>query len=141
MTVPAPMRAAALGTLLQVAVVLGLTATAVPVARADVCTAQEGGIGGTGARAEGGIGGTGARAEGGIGGTGARADGGVGGTGIVGTITGFASVCVNGLEVHYDANTPVTVDGRAAPAGELAIGQVVSAEAEVTQSGLRARGI
>ncbi len=49
----------------------------------------------------------------------------VGGTGIIGTITGFASICVNGVEVHYDNNTLVTVDGRLSFVRELAVGQVV----------------
>src|ERR1700722_6771735 len=53
----------------------------------------------------------------GIGGTGAPAPGplisdrGIGGTGIVGVITGFGSVFVNGLEVAYTPGTPITVDG------------------------------
>ncbi|HNM00807.1 MAG TPA: DUF5666 domain-containing protein [Nitrosomonas sp.] len=86
----------------------------------------ESGGGGTGIYAGGGIGGTG-HPEKGIGGTGSKLaeDGGIGGTGIIGTITGFASVCVNGVEVHYDNNTPVTVDGRLSNARELAVGQVV----------------
>ncbi|HMU65213.1 MAG: DUF5666 domain-containing protein [Nitrosomonas sp.] len=86
----------------------------------------ESGVGGTGIYAGGGIGGTG-HPEKGIGGTGSKLaeDGGIGGTGIIGTITGFASVCVNGVEVHYDNNTPVTVDGRLSTARELAVGQVV----------------
>src|SRR2546422_4023925 len=52
----------------------------------------------------------------GIGGTGIGKDGsgGIGGTGIVGVITGFASICVNGVEVHYDASPPVSADGRPA---------------------------
>jgi hypothetical protein len=29
-------------------------------------------------------------------------------------ITGFASICVNGVEVHYDANTPVSINGQPA---------------------------
>lgn len=96
------------------------------------------GIGGTGAVQfgigdtglyEGGIGGTGAP-EGGIGGTGnVVQDGGIGGTGIIGIITGFASICVNGVEIHYDINTPVTVDGRLSTARDLAPGQVVSVRA------------
>lgn len=86
----------------------------------------ESGVGGTGMHAGGGIGGTG-HPEKGIGGTGSKLaeDGGIGGTGIIGTITGFASVCVNGVEVHYDNNTPVTVDGRLSTIRELAVGQVV----------------
>ena len=52
----------------------------------------------------GGVGGTGAVAgRPGLGGTGIS-EGGIGGTGIVGVITGFASICVNGVEVHFDAS-------------------------------------
>ncbi|MDP2832897.1 MAG: DUF5666 domain-containing protein [Pseudomonadota bacterium] len=98
-----------------------------------VPTLASGGIGGTGILAKGGIGGTGILAEGGLGGTGRQADGGLGGTGIVGTVTGFASVCVNGLEVHYDDTTPVTRNGLPVMAESLALGQVVVIEALGTQ--------
>ncbi len=96
------------------------------------------GLGGTGAR-EGGIGGTGIR-EGGIGGTGIRS-GGIGGTGIVGVITGFASICVNGLEVYFDASTPVSADGQPTTAAQLAVGQVVAVQAQTGEQGLLARNI
>lgn len=90
--------------------------------------AAQSGIGGTGLY-DGGIGGTGSL-EGGIGGTGNVAhDGGIGGTGIIGIITGFASICVNGVEIRYDINTPVTVDGRLSTARDLAAGQVVAVRA------------
>lgn len=103
---------------------------------------QASGIGGTGAPQVQGIGGTGAPQARGIGGTGALAqDGGIGGTGIVGTITGFASVCVNGLEVHYDEATPVSMNGRAVNAAELAVGQVIAVEAQPGARGLSARSI
>jgi len=87
---------------------------------------------------------------GGVGGTGAVARGGVGGTGIsdaptaigvVGTITEFASVCVNGLEIHYDQGTPVTINGRWASAKQLAVGQVVAVEAQSAAGRLAARSI
>lgn len=80
-------------------------------------------------------------ANGGIGGTGAVAGGGIGGTGIVGTVTGFASVCVNGLEVHYDQTTPVTRNGVSADAALLALGQVIAIDAARTKEGLVARRI
>jgi hypothetical protein len=54
----------------------------------------------------------------------------MGGTGIVGVITGFASVCVNGVEVHFDRDTPVTTDGERTTARELAIGQIVAVRAQ-----------
>src|SRR5262245_1445801 len=87
---------------------------------------------------------------GGVGGTGAVARGGVGGTGIsdtptaigvVGVITEFASVCVNGLEIHYDPGTPVTINGRSASAKQLAVGQVVAVEAQSAAGRLAARSI
>lgn len=80
-------------------------------------------------------------ANGGIGGTGDRARGGIGGTGIVGTVTGFASVCINGLEVHYDPTTPVTRNGLPADLSTLAIGQVIAIDTTDTPKGLSARRI
>ena len=89
---------------------------------------QQEGIGGTGEQASSGVGGTGEQANSGVGGTGAQASSGVGGTGIVGVITGFASVCVNGLEVHYDNKTKVDVDGQTSAINALYIGQLVAIE-------------
>src|SRR6185369_6833332 len=97
-----------------------------------------GGTGGTGISG-GGTGGTGI-ATGGIGGTGIS-NGGIGGTGIVGVITGFASICVNGVEVHYGADTPVLADGRQAQAAELAVGQVVAVSASGKGAEVAARRI
>lgn len=110
---------------------------------ANVCEIQEGGSGGTGISADtGGMGGTGNNSEGGIGGTGAVAqEGGTGGTGIVGTVTGFASICVNGTEVHYDTNTPVTENGTTVNTKRLAIGQVVTVEARLVGRELKANAI
>ncbi len=111
---------------------------------ANNCAAQQSGIGGTGAAIEhGGIGGTGDLAQGsGIGGTGAVAqDSGIGGTGITGIITGFASICVNGMEVHYDSNTPLEINGQPASANDLAVGQLVYAEATGTGDEVVARRI
>ena len=86
------------------------------------------GLGGTGVD-PGGIGGTGQVAgRPGIGGTGID-PGGIGGTGIVGVITGFASICVNGLEVHFDDTTPVSDAGEPVPARHLAVGQLVAVQA------------
>ena len=102
---------------------------------------DNGGIGGTGAplkKSPGGIGGTGAVA-GGVGGTGISNDnGGIGGTGIVGTITGFASICVNGVEVHFNKNVPVSENGIASSSTRLAVGQVVAVEAFNSRRGLEA---
>ena len=97
--------------------------------------------------AAGGVGGTGhtTSPDGGLGGTGRSSDpggeGGMGGTGIVGTITGFASICVNGLEVHYDNSVPVTENGKPVNTRGLAIGQVVVVDAGNSTRGLEARRI
>jgi len=118
------------------------------------------GTGGTGSaipspelEAPGGIGGTGNTLPGGIGGTGQGVPGvsdlaghpgaevGVGGTGIVGTITGFASVCVNGVEVHYEDAVPVSKNGEPASVNALAVGQVVVIDAHGSSRGLEARSI
>lgn len=125
----------------------------------DVCAAASptnpddrpagtGGMGGTGINAgTGGMGGTGINAGvGGMGGTGTMADvvpgtGGMGGTGIVGVITGFASICVNGVEVHYDARTPVAVNGQPGTPRNLAVGQVVAVNARMVGNRLEASGI
>ena len=88
--------------------------------------------------------------DGGIGGTGAVARGGVGGTGIsdapgtvgvVGVITGFASVCVNGLEIHYEPGTLAEINGRPAATAQLALGQWVAVEALSADGRLAARNI
>lgn len=92
-----------------------------------------------------GSGGTGHRDGSGNGGTGIQArqdDGmGTGGTGVVGEITGFGSVCVNGLEIHYDAGTPVVSNGSPVAADQLAVGQMVAVEAVGKSGNLVARQI
>ncbi len=70
----------------------------------------------------------------GIGGTGAAtgpktADRGIGGTGIVGVVTGFGSVCVNGLELALAPTAQVTIDGLPARAAELRVADVVAVTA------------
>lgn len=103
----------------------GIGGTGSPIAQS--------GISGTGIH-DGGTGGTGNQ-ESGIGGTGSVAsDGGVGGTGIVGIITGFASICANGIEIHYDVDTPVSIDGRLSTVRDLAVGQVIAVRALGTTS-------
>lgn len=82
-------------------------------------------------------------AERGIGGTGISAeeggDRGIGGTGIVGVLTGFASLCVNGLEVGTDA------EAAEEPAAGLRLplraGQVVVVEAGGPAEALQARSL
>lgn len=92
------------------------------------------GAGGTGRRPEGadgsGQGGTGATPYRKPGGDGS----GTGGTGhtveVEGVITGFASICVNGLELHYHPATPITIHGKTASPHDLEVGQVVRALAK-----------
>jgi hypothetical protein len=121
--------------LILLSLVLLGAAAAGPAAAA--CS-MPGGIGGTGVTADGGIGGTGIRAEGGIGGTGQRADIDLS---VIGVVTGFGSICVNGVEVHYDASTPVTHDGEPSSARALAIGHVVALHAFGNSAEARARAI
>jgi hypothetical protein len=93
------------------------------------------------AAADSGIGGTGIR-QGGIGGTGQTAmEGGIGGTGIVGTITGFGSIHVNGVEIQYDAATPITIDAQPATAAQLQVGHVVTVRAQGSGARLVASSI
>jgi Domain of unknown function (DUF5666) len=87
-----------------------------------------------------GIGGTGIQQDG-IGGTGIQANSGVGGTGIVGIVTGFASICVNGLEVLYNKQTEVDVDGVASSIDALNIGQLVAIESSKKSNQLVAQRV
>jgi hypothetical protein len=84
----------------------------------------------------GGLGGTGRPAS-----TPAAQEGGLGGTGVVGVVTGFASICVNGLEVEFDQNTPLQRDGQRAQARDLSVGQVVALQAVGQGDRLRATQI
>lgn len=99
------------------------------------------GIGGTGYKpGDGnGIGGTGHEpGEGnGIGGTGEYVDGGER-TGVVGAITGFGSIYVNGLHIDIDDDMPVKFKDRVVRAGELDVGHVVAVEAAGEGEKLRA---
>lgn len=99
------------------------------------------GIAGTGiSGASRGIGGTGIIQKG-IGGTGQEAEGGIGGTGVVGVITGFGSICVNGLEVHFYTDTPIDSDGKRLSSEALNIGQMVAVRATGNENGLYAHEI
>ena len=105
-------------------------------ANASLSNPFPGGVGGTGAPRVAGA------DPGGIGGTGqVAAEGGLGGTGIVGVVTGFASICVNGLEVQYTPDTAVWQDGMTANTGVLAVGQVVALQALQRGEGLSAQRI
>lgn len=65
----------------------------------------------------------------GLGGTGMLAGtgsgSGLGGTGILGKITGFGSIFVNGIEIEYNNETAFTIDGKIAEPRQLEIGDVV----------------
>jgi hypothetical protein len=104
------------------------------------------GTGGTGFGSGGnedgsGVGGTGIYAQGGsgAGGTGLNtgdddmSGSGTGGTGILGLITGFGSVCVNGLKIEYDAATSIERNGMPAGVSDLAVGQVVRIHTDPTR--------
>lgn len=94
-----------------------------------------------------GIGGTGAPiaiADRGIGGTGAPAriaDRGIGGTGIVAVITGFASICLGGVEVALDPAVPVTLDGQPIAPSALRAGQLAVIDAAGSGMALAARSV
>lgn len=65
----------------------------------------------------------------GIGGTGAPAlstKAATSNTGIVGEITGFASVCLNGVEVAYDPATAINIDGQDASPEAMRVGQIAA---------------
>ena len=53
-------------------------------------------------------------------------DRGIGGTGVLGVITGFGSVCIDGLEVALDRESVVTMDGQPSMVASLRAGQIVS---------------
>lgn len=110
-----------------------------------------GGIGGTGVQSagatpdQGGIGGTGKQLDEGIGGTGRVAqhgdEGGIGGTGIVGTITAFGSIWVNDEHIHFNDQTPITINQAPATSGELQLGQVVAVDSLPDGNAYQARSI
>lgn len=84
-------------------------------------------------------------ADRGIGGTGGpaapMADRGIGGTGIIGVITGFASLCVDGEEVALADHAAVEVDGASASLADLRAGQVVSLRASGRPGSLRTQAV
>lgn len=67
-----------------------------------------------------GLGGTGMLA-----GAGSDTGSGLGGTGIIGEITGFGSIFVNGIEIEYDDKTAFTINGETSAHQQLEIGDVV----------------
>lgn len=67
--------------------------------------------------------------------------GGIGGTGIVGTLTDFGSLIVNGLRVGTDRATSITDTFGTVPEAALQIGQVLTIEAADGPDGLIARRV
>ncbi len=63
------------------------------------------------------------------------ADKGIGGTVIVGVITGFASICLAGVEVALPPDTEITIDTQKADAVRLRAGQVAVVFAEPMPDG------
>jgi hypothetical protein len=61
-------------------------------------------------------------------------DYGIGGTGIVGSVTGFGSIFVNGIEIEIDERTPITVNGRQVTQHDIAIGETVEVLATDSQA-------
>lgn len=117
----------------QVATGSGLGGTGAPMVASQGTGSGLGGTGSPVASGERGLGGTGSPVAGG--------ESGLGGTGIVGVVTGFASICVNGVEVEYPPSMPVERDGALAPVSELAVGQVVALQATGQGDRLRASRI
>lgn len=60
-------------------------------------------------------------------------------TGIVGEITGFASVCLNGVEVAYDPATAINIEGQVESPAALRAGQIAAITAG-TESGTQEAG-
>ncbi|MFQ5415773.1 MAG: DUF5666 domain-containing protein [Myxococcota bacterium] len=96
------------------------------------------GFGGTGNSDERGFGGTGNSDERGFGGTGERDERGSSDTGVFGTITGFGSLCVNGLSIRYDESTHIDRAGEPSAAVDLRRGQTVLVDATREDGDLRA---
>ena len=90
-------------------------------------------LGGGGEQDGSGLGGTGHR--GGIGGTGLRAEGGLGGTGIVGTVTAFGSIVVQGRHIGLPPSLEVREETRPASPAALRVGQVVAVLATGREDG------
>lgn len=79
-----------------------------------------------------GLGGSGILGEDrGLGGSGIRA-------GIIGVVTGFGSLCVNGYEVELDESSVVTIEGQPAREADIHLGQLVVIEADQAEGKLRA---
>jgi len=66
---------------------------------------------------------------------------GIGGTGIIGAITGFGSIFVNGVEVEIGRGTQLTVDGQRVDDIDFARGDVVEVLAVEQRGGTRAERV
>jgi hypothetical protein len=61
--------------------------------------------------------------------------------GIIGVVTGFGSICVNGYEIEVDESSVVTVEGHPATPADVHLGQLVVIEAEPENGQLRATSV
>lgn len=61
--------------------------------------------------------------------------------GVVGTISDFGSIWVNGLHIEYEADTPVTEDGRPIQTDQMSVGQRVLVTAGLENGVLQAQKI
>ncbi len=118
--------------LLAAAAVLALAACQGGAPARGPAVAALGGAGG-GEQDGSGLGGTGHR--GGIGGTGLRAEGGIGGTGIVGTVTAFGSIVVQGRHIGLAPALEVSEEAHPASPADLRVGQVVAVLAVERRAG------
>lgn len=109
-----------------------VAALAGPAAGGSEDGGEDSGMGGTGVR-------SGARLP--VAAAGSGDEEGFGGTGIIGVIAGFASICVNGEEIHFQARTPTLIDGRPATTAVLALGQTVAVRATRSEGSYTAQEI
>lgn len=65
-----------------------------------------------------------------------RGIGGTGGTAIVGAVTGFGSILVNGFEIDSTRVSSIQVDGVPASAASLQVGQVAQVVVRLDPNGL-----
>ncbi|MFV2059223.1 MAG: hypothetical protein ACC653_00985, partial [Gammaproteobacteria bacterium] len=104
----------------------GIGGTGKPVPNSGVggTGKQLAGLGGTGKKSSDGMGGTGHKGSG-LGGTGQIADSGLGGTGIIGEVTGFGSIFVNGIEVEIVDSSEIRTDNKVNDGIDPGIGDIV----------------
>ncbi len=133
------------GYLLAMLVLVGCAMTPIAEKAAshnDTVLLAQSGIGGTGIQLNEGTGKS--HLNGGIGGTGSKVaqDGGIGGTGIVGALTKVASnLRVGDIEINYDEDVPVTINGKPAKVDHLLVGQIAVIHAQKTGDQIIAQNI